>query len=114
MIDLIKKYSLLLIIGITLSRIIDAIILNIFPDLLTFQLPDGGTSTLSSDYLSVGLDFIINIVFVVLLAKDMKTEKINSPLILIMTFFSAFIGILIFLLSVASNKISRTKIELNE
>ncbi|WP_282030853.1 hypothetical protein [Winogradskyella eximia] len=114
MINLIKKYSLLLIIGITLSRIMAGIILILFPDLLTSELPDGGTSTLSSDYLSVGLDFIINIVFIVLLAKDMKTEKINSPLILIMTFFYAYIGILIFLLTVASNKFSRTNIELNE
>jgi hypothetical protein len=114
MIDLIKKYSLLLIIGIALSRIVAGIILNTFPDLLTSELPDGGTSTLSGGYLSAGFEYIINIVFIILLAKDMKTEKINSPLILILTFFSAFIGILIFLLSVASNKINRTKIELNE
>ena len=112
--DLIKKYSLLLIIGIVLSRILAGIILIAFPDLLTSELPNGGTSTLSGSYLSSGFEYIINVVFIILLAIDLKKEKINSPLILIMTFFSAFIGIILFLLSVASNKINQTKIELNE
>ncbi|MCL7765488.1 hypothetical protein MPF19_18880 [Polaribacter sp. Z014] len=112
--DLIKKYSLLLIIGIVFSRILAGIILITFPDLLTSELPNGGTSTLSGSYLSSGFEYIINLVFIIFLAKDFKKEKMNSPLILIMTFFSAFIGIILFLLSVASNKINQTKIELNE
>ncbi len=85
-----------------------------FPNFLTSELQDGGTSTLSSGYLSGGFQYIINIGFIILLIKDMRTEKINSPLILIMTFFSGFIGIVFFLLSVASNKMNEPKIELNE
>ena len=114
MIDLIKKYSLLLIFGIVISRILAGLILIAFPDLLTSKLPDGGTSTLSGGYLSGGLEYLVNIGFIILLVKDMRTEKINSPLILIMTFFSAFIGIVFFLLTVASNKVNQPKIEMNE
>ena len=114
MIDLIKKYSLLLIIGIVLSNVLSAIFLVAFPDLLISELPNGGTSTLSVVYLTNGLEYLVNIFILIILAKDMKTEKVNSPIILIMTFFSAFIGIVIFLLSIASNKINPIKIELNE
>ena len=114
MIDLIKKYSLLIIIGIVLSRILAGIILIAFPDILTSELPNGGTSTLSVSYLSDRFEYLVNIIVIIFLVKDMKMEKINSPLILIMTFFSAFIGIIFFLLSVASNNANKPKIELNE
>lgn len=114
MIDLIKKYSLLLIFGIVISRILAGLILIAFPDLLTSKLQDGGTSTLSSGYLSGALEYLVNIGFIILLVKDMRTEKINSPLILIMTFFSAIMGIVFFLLTVASNKVNQPKIEMNE
>ena len=73
-----------------------------FPNLLTSELQDGGTSTLSSGYLSDGFQFIINIGFIILLAKDMKTIKMKSPIILILTFFSAFMGVLFFILSIAN------------
>ncbi|WP_046758175.1 hypothetical protein [Kordia jejudonensis] len=114
MIDFIKKYSLLLIIGLVLSRILAGLILIAFPDVLTTELPDGGISTLSGGFLSNGIEYLVNIGFIILLAKDMRTEKINSPLILLMTFFSAFVGVVLFLLTVASTKVCQTKIELNE
>lgn len=114
MIDLIKKYSLLLIVGIVLSRITVGILLFVFPDLLTSEVPDGRTFTLSGDYLSLGFEYMVNVAFIFLLAKDLKNEKINSPLILIMTFFSAFIGIVLFLLLVASNKNNHSKIKIDE
>ncbi|QJP35429.1 hypothetical protein F0365_13980 [Nonlabens sp. Ci31] len=114
MIDLLKKYSILLIIGIVLSRILAGLILIIFPNILASEFADGGTSTLSAGYLSDGLEHLFNILVIIILAKDMKKEKINSPLILIMTFFFAFIGVIFFLLTVASNKVIKPQIELNE
>lgn len=109
MVELIKKYSTLLIIEIVLSRILAGIILIVFPNLLTSELPDGGTSTLGGGYLSSGFEYLINIGFMILLAKDMKTENTKSTAILIMTFFSAFIGVLFFLLNVANNRLNNIK-----
>ena len=114
MIELIKKYSILLIIGLVLSRILAGIILMKFPNLLTSELQDGGTSTLSSGYLSDGFQFIINIGFIILLAKDMKTIKMKSPIILILTFFSAFMGVLFFILSIANVNRNQNKEYHNE
>ncbi len=111
---LIKKYATLLIIGLILSRVLTSIILLAIPNLLTSELPDGGTSTLGSGYLSGGFEYLINIIFIILLSKDMKKEQVKSNLILIMTFFSSFIGILLFLLSVAHNKYNQPKIGMNE
>ncbi|MDT0622025.1 hypothetical protein [Croceitalea vernalis] len=114
MTELIKKYATLLIIGLVLSRVIAAIILLAIPNLLTSELPDGGTSTLGTDYLSGGIGYLINIGFIILLSKEMKKEQIKSNLILIMTFFSSLIGVLIFLLSVAQEKYNQPKIGINE
>ena len=114
MTELIKKYATLLILGLVLSRVLSAIILLALPNLLTSELPDGGTSTLGSGYLSGGIEYLINLGFIILLSKDMKKEQMKSNLILIMTFFSSFIGVLIFLLSVAHNKSNQPKIGINE
>ena len=112
--ELIKKYATLLIIGLVLSRVLSAIILLAIPNLLTSELPDGGTSTLGGGYLSGGIEYLINIGFMILLLNDMKKEQMKSNLILIMTFFSSFIGVLIFLLSVAHNNYNQPKIGINE
>ncbi|WP_111685605.1 hypothetical protein [Winogradskyella tangerina] len=111
---LIKKYAILLIIGLLISRILSAIILLAVPTLLTAELPEGGTSTLSGSYLSSGLEYLVNIGFIFLLSKDMRNEEVKSNLILVMTFFSSMIGVVLFLLSVAQKKSNLTKIELNE
>ncbi len=112
--ELIKKYATLLIIGLVLSRVLTTIILLAIPNLLTSELPDGGTSTLDSRYLRGGFEYLLNIIFIFLLSKDMQKEQVKSNLTLIMTFFSSFIGVLIFLLSVAHNKYNQPKIKINE
>ncbi|WP_299523682.1 hypothetical protein [Winogradskyella sp.] len=112
--ELIKKYAVLLIIGLLISRILSVIILLAIPNLLTSELPEGGTSTLSGSYLSGGLEYLVNIGFIFLLSKDMSNERIKSNLILVMTFFSSMIGVVLFLLSVAQKKSNLTKIKLNE
>jgi hypothetical protein len=112
--ELIKKYATLLIMGLFLSRILTAIILLAAPNLLTFELPDGGTSTLSTSYLSSGLEYLINVGFVILLSKDLKKENINSNLMLMITLFSSFIGVVFFLLIIAFKEHNHPKIEVNE
>lgn len=42
---LIKKYSILLISAIVISHLLAGIILTIWPNFLTTELPEGGTST---------------------------------------------------------------------
>ncbi len=101
---LIKKYVILLIIAIILARLTTAILLIIFPNLLTTELPNGGTSILGKEYLERGIEYILNIVFVILLSREMKQLKFKSSLILIITFFSSLIGVIFFLFVAADNK----------
>ena len=112
--ELIKKYAVLLLLGFLLSRILTALTLTLIPNLLTWELLDGGTSSLSHDYLRNGFDYVINIGFIMMLSRDMGKERLKSSLILIMTFFSSFIGVVIFLLAVAFNKLNPPNIELHE
>jgi hypothetical protein len=109
MTELIKKYSILLVVGKILSYILAGIILIIFPYLMTSELPNGGTSTLSRNYLSSSIEYLINIAFIFFLLKDMEKENSKSKIILIMTFFSAFIGVLFFLLSIKNYRINLNK-----
>jgi hypothetical protein len=83
----IKKYSILLISALILSNVLTGVIMMIWPDLLTRQLPNGGFSTLGTGFLTSGLEYLINIVFVVLLHKEMKKENIKSIPVLVLTFF---------------------------
>ena len=94
---LIKKYSVLLILAVVISHLLTAIIMTIWPDLLTTEMPDGGTSILGSGYLTVGIDYLINVVFIIILSKEMNRENIQSIPILILTFFSSLLGVMFFL-----------------
>ncbi|MCK4662931.1 MAG: hypothetical protein KAT68_08705 [Bacteroidales bacterium] len=107
--NLIKKYAILLIIGIVLSHLITAIILTIWPNLLTTEYPDGHTLKLGSDYLTVAFEYSINIVFIILIAKDMKRENLKSIPILILTFFYSLLGVIFFLVIIATKKINLIK-----
>ncbi len=107
--QLIKKYSILLISAIILSHLLTGIILTVWPNLLTTELPDGGTSTLGNGFLTSGLDYLINIVFIVILSKEMNKERIKSIPILILTFFSSLLGVIFFLVIAANQKMDFTK-----
>ena len=104
--QLIKKYSILLISAILLSYLLTGIILTIWPNLLTTELPDGGTSTLGNGYLTSGLDYLINIVFIILLSKEMNKENIKSIPVLILTFFSSLFRVMFFLFIATSHKMN--------
>ncbi len=103
---LIIKYSILLVVAMVLSHLLSGVILIIWPDFLTSVKPDGGTSTLGVGYLTSALSYLINIVFVVLLMKEMNKENIKSIPLLILTFFSSFLGVVIFLFIVAYQKLN--------
>jgi uncharacterized membrane-anchored protein YitT (DUF2179 family) len=114
MIKITKKYSILLVLGLVLSDILAGIILLAIPNFSTYELAGGETLTLSYEHLNIVAQYLINIGFMILLSKDMGKKQIKSNLILIMTFFSPFIGVLLFLLSVAQNKYNQPKIEMDE
>ena len=103
---LIKKYSILLISAIILSHLLTGIILTVWPNLLTTELPGGGTSTLGNGYLISALDYLINVVFIILLTKEMNKENIKSIPLLILTFFSSLLGVIFFLFIVAQQKLN--------
>lgn len=108
--QLIKKYSILLISALILARLLTAIIMVIWPDILTKENIDGSTTTFSSNYIERIFEYLMNIVFIVLISSEFKRQKIKSIPILVVTFFSSFIGVLFFLLFSAQNKlISNTK-----
>jgi uncharacterized protein YqhQ len=108
---LLKKYAILVIASIIIARLLTVSIMTIWPDLLTTKLPNGGIHTLSTNFLETGIDFLINIGFIFLLAKEMKNEKIYSVPVLILTFFSSMIGVLFFFLILAENKLKYKQLD---
>jgi phosphoglycerol transferase MdoB-like AlkP superfamily enzyme len=107
--QLIKKYTVLVISAMILSRLLTVIILTIWPNLLTIELLSGEKLTLGNRYLTSALDFLINIVFIILLAKEMNEERIKSIPILILTFFSSLLGVIFFFFISAYKKIEIIK-----
>ncbi|NLL27805.1 MAG: hypothetical protein GX259_03325 [Bacteroidales bacterium] len=106
-----KKYTILIIASIIIVKLLVITIITIWPDLLTTKLPNGGILTLSTGVLEAGIEFVINVVFIFLLTKEMKKEKILSIPILVMTFFSNLIGVLFFFLILAENKLKYKKLD---
>lgn len=106
MTTLLKKYSILVISSMVTSYLLTALILYMSPHLLTTQTPDGATHSFSSAYLKVGIEYLINIIFVSLLYREMKTLKIMSTPILILTFFSSLIGVIFLFIISAYEKLT--------
>jgi hypothetical protein len=103
--QLIKKYSILLISALIIARLFTATIMVIWPDILTKENIDGSTTTYSSGYIERIIEYLMNVIFIVLIAAEFKRQKIKSIPILIVTFFSSFIGVLFFLLFSAQNNL---------
>jgi len=92
---------MLVIASIVISYLLAAVILLLSPHLLTTQTPDGATQTYSTAYLKDGIDYLINIIFIFLLYREMKILKIMSIPILMLTFFSGLIGVIFFFIIIA-------------
>jgi len=98
MAELIKKYTILLVVIIVLARSLTATLLVIFPDLLTIKVSENVTRTIESDFITRGIEYIFNIILILLLYKEMKKYNILIIPILILTFFSNIVGVISFFL----------------
>jgi hypothetical protein len=107
--DLFKKYLIVVVATIVTVRLLTAIILTIWPDLLIIHLPNNGTTKLGSEFIYRGFDSLLNIVIIYLLYNDMKKEKVLNIPILILTFFSSLLGVIFFFLTIAFNELSIKK-----
>lgn len=111
---LIKKYTIFVVASIVTVRLLTAIIVTIWPDLLTTKISDSETNTLGTVFIDKGIEYLINIVFVFLIYKEMKNENTQSFPILVLTFFSNLLGVIFFLLVTAYYKLNINQIEHND
>jgi len=114
MIRLIKKYTILIAVLIIMVRILTTLILTVFPNLLTTEIAEGVKSTIGMSYLERGIEYLFNIVLVIILYIDMKKENIYAIPVLILTFFSNLVGILFFFLIIAFKTLNYKKLIYNE
>ena len=104
--QLIIKYGILVIITSLAARLISAILMFQWPDLLTQINSDGSISSYSFGLIEMALEYLMNIVIVILMKKDFDKQNLKSTPILIMTFFSSFVGVIFFLLISLKNKLT--------
>lgn len=105
----IKKYAILLVSALILSHLLATVIMTIWPDLLSRELPGGVVKSLGTGFLFSTIEYLINIAFVILLYKDMEKENVKSIPVLVLTFFSSLMGVLFFLFVVAYEKMVLVK-----
>lgn len=106
MTKILVKYSIILVAAKILASLLTITIMSIWPHLLTTEMPNRETSTLGTGFLETGIEYLINLVIIYLLVKEMEKEDIFSLPILILTFFSSWIGILFFFLAFAYKRIN--------
>jgi len=111
---LIIKYSVLVVSSIVVLQLLTATILIICPDLLTINISEGVSRKLGKGNLESGISYLINIIIMFLLSKDMKKENFRSIPILIMTFFSSLVGVIFFFLVIVNNKLNSKQIHSHE
>jgi hypothetical protein len=95
--ELIKKYVILHIVTKILTYLIPIILLTIFPKLLTTDLPDGGSSSFGIGYLETIMRYLLNIIIIAFIYRDMEKLNLKSLAVLILTFFSSLTGTIFFL-----------------
>ncbi len=78
---------------------------NGYYDVARFVDQNGAITTYSTKYLVWFLEYLINIVFIILIYTELKKQKIKSTPILVVTFLSSLIGVIFFLLFSAHNKL---------
>jgi hypothetical protein len=105
-IKLITKYSILVIISMVLIQISSALIESFFPDelmKLSYLLNDKGLSFICLEY---NVIYLINIIFTIMLHKEMKKQNIVSIPILILTFFDYLGGTILFFILLLYKKLN--------
>lgn len=111
---LIIKYSVLVVSSIVFARLLTATILSIWPNLLTISISEGVSRKLGTGILQTEISYLVNIIIIFILSRDMKKENLKSIPILIMTFFSSLVGIIFFLLTLTNNKLKSKQVESHE
>ena len=104
--QLIIKYAILVIVTTLIARLISAILMIQWPDLLTQFNDDGSTTSYSYGLIERALEYLMNIVILVLMKKDLDKLNLKSTPILIVTFFFSFIGVIFFLLISLQNRLT--------
>ena len=93
-----KKYFIILAISYIAIRLLSVITLSIFPGLLSFEVSKNNFRSFSIDFLIAGLDYLMGIVFLILLRKDLKIFNLSNIPLLILTVLSPVSGIALSLL----------------
>jgi len=94
----VKKYFIFFVGSYIGIRIFTRALLLIFPDLLPFENPDSSITSYSDDYLIFLIGYIVNILFIINIKNDLKYYGIKSVPILIVTFFSSYVGVILCLI----------------
>ena len=114
MVKLLIKYIILLIISKILIAIGATTILAFWPFLLTTILSDGSIHSIGTVFLTSGIDFLFNSIFVLLLIFDMKKLQIWSIPILILTLFSSLMGIAFFFLILSHKMLNQKQLNYDD
>lgn len=104
--DYIKKYIIIFIAIQILSALIPVILKFLNPDIFTRQISEGVTESFSNGYFQLISRYFLNIIIIRYMWNDMKKLNLKNVLLLILTFFSGFTGIIIFLFLTFENKLS--------
>jgi hypothetical protein len=104
--QLIIKYTLLVIVTTLIARLVTTIIMFQFPMIYTQINPDGSTTTFPLGFVERALEYLMNIVIIVSMKKDLEKQNLTSVPLLIVTFFSGFVGVTFFLLISLQNKLT--------
>ena len=111
MIKLLKKYTILVVTSIILVRLIGATLIIFWPDLLTTKISATETHKFVPGFIETGIGYLINIIFIFLLHKEMKNQNFRSIPVLILTFFSNLLGVIFFFLIIAYNMLITKQID---
>lgn len=108
---LIIKYAILAIAAVVISRIFTATIVTIWPDFLTIHISEGVTRKIGSFYIENGIYYLMNIIILLILIRDMKKENVKSIPVIILTLFSSSVGIIFFFFALVTKKLHTEIIE---
>lgn len=114
MVKLFIKYIILMIVSKILIAIGATAILAFWPFLLTTTLADGSIHSIGTGFLTSGINFLFNSIFVLLLIFEMKKLKIRSIPILILTLFSSLMGIAFFFLILGHKMLNQKQLNYDD
>lgn len=103
------RYTVLIIVTTLITRVIPFIVMMKFPMLLNHINPDGSVTTLPLGLAEKALEYVVNILIIILMKKDLDKQNVQSLPILMVTFFHSFIGVIFFLLVILQNKLTTKK-----